>query len=361
MSSQPIKLAILDDYASIAPPHFAALSRHNIQVDTFPTTLNAKDTNGRAALIERLKPYTIISSMRERTAFPRSLLEQLPNLKVLLTTAMRNAAIDMVACKELNITVVGTGGHGSGTKGYDATNEQTWALILALAKDVPSGDAVIKRGTDDTDPNAESGGWQTTLGTGLSGKTLGLLGLGRLGVQCAVTGTLGFGMKVIAWSTSLTQEKADEMAASRGLEKGTFKVVGSKKELFQQADVLSVHYVLSDRSRGIVGADELGVMKNSALVINTSRGPLIDESALISALEKGMIRGAALDVFDVEPLPKGSPWRRDGFWGKEGRGRVVLSPHMGYVEEGTMHDWYDQQCRAVVAWTKGEEIQGIIQ
>ena len=359
--SSAIKLAILDDYASIASPHFQSL-QGQVQIDSFPTTLNASVSSDHAILVDRLKPYTIISSMRERTKFPRSLLQELSNLKVLLTTGMKNASINMAACRDLGITVVGTGAKENPPKGYPATNEMTWALILGLAKDVVRGDAVVKSpSTASNDPNASVGGWQTTLTFGLAGKTLGLLGLGKLGTSAAVTGHMGFGMKVIAWSTSLTQEKADEAAEDRGLPKGTFQVVSSKKELFEKADVLSVHYVLSDRSRGIVGKDELASMKKNSLLVNTSRGPLIDEAALLEALEAGKIRGAGLDVFDVEPLPKDSPWRREEYWGEEGRSSVLLSPHMGYAEEETMHDWYEQQAAAVKAWINEEEVKWVIQ
>ncbi|ETI23949.1 hypothetical protein G647_05756 [Cladophialophora carrionii CBS 160.54] len=361
-SPSGVKLAVLDDYAAISSPHFQPLASQ-IQIDSFPQTLQARVPSEHDALVARLKPYTIISTMRERTQFPRSVLAELPNLKLLLTTAMKNAAIDTAACKDLGITVVGTSPKRNATKGYDATNEMTWALILGLAKDVARGDAVVKGPSPaaSNDPNAHVGGWQTTLTFGLAGKTLGLLGLGKLGTQCAVTGHLGFGMKVIAWSSSLTQDKADEAAQQRGLPKGTFRVVGSKKELFEQADVLSVHYVLSDRSRGIVGKDELSSMKKNSLLVNTSRGPLIDEAALVEALEAGKIRGVGLDVYDVEPLPKETPWRRSGYWGEDGRSTVLVSPHMGYVEEETMHDWYEQQAEAIKAWLNKEEIKGIIQ
>ncbi|KIY02142.1 uncharacterized protein Z520_02280 [Fonsecaea multimorphosa CBS 102226] len=360
--STPLKLAILDDYASISLPYFQQSLGDQVQIDTFPTTLNARIPSEHDKLVERLKPYTIISSMRERTLFPRSVLEKLPNLKLLVTTAMRNAAIDMAACKDLGITVVGTTPKPNAVKGYDATNEITWALILGFAKDIVHGDAVIKSpSTSAADPNAEFGGWQTHLAMGLAGKTLGLLGLGKLGTQCGVTGVLGFGMKVLAWSSSLTQEKADEAAQSRGLPPGTFQVAASKQDLFEKADILSVHYVLSDRSRGIVGAAELASMKKSAFLVNTSRGPLVDETALVNALEAGKIRGVALDVFDTEPIPKDTPWRKHNYWGQNGRSRVLLSPHMGYVEEETMHSWYEQQSRAIASWIKGDEVKGIMQ
>lgn len=352
MSSQNLpKLAILDDYADIAQAHFAPLS-NQVEIQSFPDTLNARIPSEHSALIERLKPYTIISTMRERTQFPASVLTSLPNLRLLLTTGMRNAAIDTSAVSSQKIVLVGTGHKPNAVKGYDATNEMTWALILGLAKTLVEGDTSIK---------ANPSGWQPGLASGLAGKTLGLLGLGKLGTQAAVTGILGFGMKVLAWSTSLTQEKADEAARSHGLPAGSFQVASSKRELFTGADILSVHYVLSDRSRGIVGAEELSALKPSAILVNTSRGPLIDEPALVDALERGKIRGAGLDVFETEPLPKDSPWRRQNYWGKDGRSKVLVSPHMGYVEEETMHSWYEQQAEAVRAWLVGEQVKGVIQ
>lgn len=344
------KLAILDDYASIAPAHFEALG-DKVEVHSFPRTLNTKIPSEHAALVSRLEAFPIISTMRERTVFSRSVLAALPKLKLLMTTGMKNASIDVAACQELGITVTGTGGKPNAVAGYDGTNEMTWSLILGLAKDIVAGDGVIK---------SSPTGWQTTLVSPLAGKTLGLLGLGRLGVQAAVTGTLGFGMKVVAWSSSLTQDKADEAAASRGLPAGSFQVAASKEALFAAADVLSVHYVLSDRSRGIVSRPELAAMKPSAFLVNTSRGPLIDEPALVEALDAGQIRGVGLDVFNVEPLPADSPWRRQGYWGVQGRSKVLVSPHMGYVEEENMHGFYAQQGETVRAWLAGEELTKVI-
>jgi len=220
--------------------------------------------------------------------------------------------------------VTGTEGVKS-KKGPDSTTQHTVALILGLARGLAEGDRVVREG-----------GWQTGLATGLSGKVFATVGLGRLGVAVARIMSLGFGMDVLCWSENLTQERADEQARSAGLpvenEDGekTFKVV-SKEELFTQADVLSVHYVLSDRSRGLIGKQDLGRMKGSALFVNTSRGPIVDDDALFECLKEGGIRGAALDVFEVEPLPGGDRWRTEEFGG-----RVLLSPHMGYVEEETM-------------------------
>lgn len=277
--------------------------------------------------------------MRERTAWPSSLLSQLPNLRLLLNSGNRNASIDLDAAEKAGIIVTGTKSiHGG------STNEQTWALILGVLKRVAEGDASVKRG-----------GWQVGTGMHLAGRTLGLLGLGRLGTACAVTGKLGFGMDVLAWSSSLTQEKADEIAVSKGLGKGGIRVAASKEELFREADVLSVHYVLSERSRGIVGRDELRVMKRDAVLVNTSRGPLVDEDALVEALRENRIRGVGLDVFEVEPLPGDSVWRSEE-WG----GRVVLSPHMGYVEESTMNYWYEQQVENIRRWIKGEDVVGVM-
>jgi lactate dehydrogenase-like 2-hydroxyacid dehydrogenase len=297
--------------------------------------------------------------MRERTPFPADLLKQLPNLKLMLTTGLRNASIDMAAAKSLGIHVTGAVGKGRSPpapaakkRGPDSTTQHSVALILGIARGLASDDTEVK-----------SGGWETGLATGLSGKTFSTLGLGRLGGNVAKIMYQSFGMRILAWSSSLTQDAADEKARSLGLpveEDGekVFRVV-SKETLFKEADVLSVHYVLSDRSRGIVGADDLALLKPSALFVNTSRGPLVDEDALIDVLEKGKIRGAAVDVFEIEPLPKESRWRTTG-WGKEGRSKVLLSPHMGYVEEEVMGMWYEEQVEIVERWYKGEELLNVL-
>jgi glycerate dehydrogenase len=209
---------------------------------------------------------------------------------------------------------------------------------------VARDDAAVKRGE-----------WQGSLGLNLSEKTLGLLGLGKLGSQVGKIAVLAFGMKVSAWSTNLTQEKADEQAQAQGLPAGSFVVAPSKEEFFAQADVVSLHNVLSDRSRGIVGTAELAKMRSTAFIVNTSRGPLIDEAALLEALNAGRIRGAALDVFDPEPLPRDSPWRTTS-WGQDGRSEVVLSPHMGYGEEELLRGWYRETAENLERWLKGEEL-----
>lgn len=348
-SSTTIRLAILDDYQSVAPSKFAHLSSR-ISITNHPDTLNTKDAAQKEQLIKRLQPYTIISTMRERTPFPADVVKALPNLKLLLTTATRNLALDLDAFAEQGVIVTGTTGKGAkGNQVHEvpspsSTIQHAWSLILGLARNIAHDDASVK-----------SGGWQTSLATDLAGKTLGLLGLGKLGTAVAKIGVLAFNMKIKAWSSSLTQEAADEKAAALGFAPGTFEIVGSKEELFRVADVLSVHYVLSERSRGIVGEKELAVMKPSALLVNTSRGPLVDEKALLDALKQGKIRGAALDVFDIEPLPLDSEWRTTP-WGKGGRSQVLLTPHMGYCEEGIMNWWYEEQAEIVERWLDGKEV-----
>ncbi|QSZ29495.1 hypothetical protein DSL72_004009 [Monilinia vaccinii-corymbosi] len=350
----PMKIAILDDYQGAASKYFDSL-KPNFETTAFPDTLppyNHPSTSEdvKKQLVERLKPFTVISSMRERTAFPKSLLEKLPNLKLLLNTASRNNSIDLEAAKELGIVVTGTPKPGNDP---DSTTEHTVALILGIARNVAWDDRVVK-----------GGGWQTTFATGLSGRTFGTVGLGTLGTSVAKIMHLAFNMKIIAWSSSLTQETADQQARDSGLapegEDGekVFKVV-SKEELFSTADVVSVHLVLSDRSRGIVGERDLELMKKTALLINTSRGPLVQQDALLNTLQKGSIRGAALDVFDLEPLPADSPWRSIK-WGEEGRSHVLLTPHMGYVEEATVNAWFQAQVENIQRWHDGEELKNLM-
>lgn len=363
MTSSLPKLAVLDDYQSISHPIFSPLASHlsiTYIPDTLPSYTHPSTTpSQKEELITRLKPYTIISCMRERTPFPSAVLHALPNLKLLLTTGMRNAAIDLEAAKELGITVTGTAAHPITSKkkkrGPDSTTQHTVAMILALARNIAADNA-----------NVQAGKWQTSTATSLSGKTFATLGLGRLGGNTAKIMHDSFGMDVICWSSSLTQDAADEKARELGLpvedEDGdkTFKVV-SKKELFEQADVLSVHYVLSDRSRGIVGAPDLALMKKSAFLVNSSRGPLVDEGSLFEVLEKGGIAGAAVDVFEIEPLGKESQWR-SAKWGEDGRGRVLVTPHMGYVDREGLEGWYREQIGILEAWVKaGEKVgEGVV-
>ncbi len=288
--------------------------------------------------------------MRERTPFPASLIARLPNLRLLLTTGNRNLALDLPALQARSIPVAGAVDRAhAGSVGSVSTTEHCVALILAAARNVAQDDLSVK-----------TGGWQTVPAVSLRGKVFGTVGLGRLGVAVARIMVLAFGMRVIAWSENLTQEKADEKAKEAGLavedEAGqkVFRVVG-KEELFREVDVVSLHIVLSDRSRGGVGKRELELMKPGAVFVNTSRGPLVVEEDLLDVLERGRIRAAALDVFDLEPLPLESRWRTTK-WGEEGRSRVLLTPHMGYVEEATLDAWYDQQVENLQRWERGEAL-----
>jgi phosphoglycerate dehydrogenase-like enzyme len=381
-SSSPVKLAVLDDYHNIALPHFSHLPASKISITSFPNTLpsysHPRTTDSeREALVTRLKPFTLLSTMRERTPLPGDLLRQLPNLKVVFATGGQFSSFDLETARELGIKICAapgkgrTDGKGSGLSprvkidikkgGGHPTTQHVWALILALARNVAADDAVVKRG-----------GWQTELAIGLQGKTLGLVGFGRIGALVARVGVLAWGMKIICWSENLTQEKADRMAEEVGLpvcgggiaEEGerTFRVV-QKEQSFTNADVVSLHYVLSERSRGIVGRRELAWMKPQALFVNTSRGPLVDEQALLETLREGRIKGAALDVFDIEPLPAESPWRTER-WDQSVKGqttgnkksRVLLTPHMGYVEEGTLRTWYEETAENLERYFEGKEL-----
>ncbi|KAL6819356.1 D-isomer specific 2-hydroxyacid dehydrogenase [Trichoderma sp. SZMC 28015] len=351
-------LAIIDDYLNTSESHFAHIPSSSLQVTTFNDTITPINEAETARLVERLKPFEAISTMRERTAFSGSLLRSLPNLKLLLATGTQFETFDLAAAKELGITVVAAPGLGRADKlndissrpnikkgGVHPTTQHAWALIMALSRNVAADDAVLKAGT----------GWQTELAVGLTGLTIGIVGLGRLGAAVARIGHLAWGMKVLCWSENLTQEKASRMAVEVGLPPDTFHAV-SKEHLFCNSDVVSLHYVLSDRSRGIVGANELQQMKSSTMLINTSRGPLIDQAALLDSLERGAIRGAALDVFEIEPLPMYSPWRRTNYWGRDGRSRLITTPHMGYMDERLVNAWYAETAENVDRWLEGKEV-----
>jgi lactate dehydrogenase-like 2-hydroxyacid dehydrogenase len=383
MTSQaPIRLAILDDYHDIAARYFSHIDPTKVSLTTFSDTLPAythpktSDTD-RKALVDRLKPFSVLSTMRERTPFPGELLRQLPNLKLILATGTQFETFGLKTAKELGIRVVAapgkgrTDGKGSGPSarsridikkgGGHPTTQHAWALILALARNVTIDDAVLKG-------KGIAPGWQTELAIGMQGKTLGLVGFGRIGALVARVGLLAWGMRIVCWSTNLTQEKADQLAGDVGLpitgggiveeHEHTFKVV-DKEQVFKTSDVVSLHYVLSARSRGIVGTQELQWMKPSTLLINTSRGPLIDEAALLDTLRKGRIGGAALDVFDIEPLPTDSPWRTEN-WDEIGKSRVLLTPHMGYVEEHTMQTWYEESAENLERYVDGRELLYLI-
>jgi phosphoglycerate dehydrogenase-like enzyme len=376
-TSVPQKLAILDDNLSISAPHFSHLDASQVAITIFTDTLapfNHPSTSAeeRQALIDRLQPFSIISTMRERTPFPADLLRRLPNLKLLLVTGTRHGTFDMAAAHELGIVVATAPGHGSNKKGETETEtpqvqlqrsldpggshpttQHTWALILGLLRNVAKEDSWTKRG-----------GWQQGFAMGTAGRTLGVVGLGRLGAAVARIGAVAFGMRVLCWSANLTQDQADQAAARLGLPtevegvagqgQKVFKVV-AKEELFRDADVVTLHYALSERSRGLVGERELASMKSGAVIVNTSRGPLIDEEALIDVLRRGAIRGAALDVFEVEPLPKHHPFRSFE-WGVDGKSDLLLSPHMGYVEKENLDEFYAETADNVQRWISGQEL-----
>lgn len=284
-------------------------------------TAFTKAITGIDRLAEALHPFDVIVAMRERTAFPRELVERLPKLKLLVTTGMGNAALDLPALRDHGVTVCGTTGTSA------ATLQLTWALLLAVSRHVVEEDRAIREG-----------GWQHTLGPELDGRTLGLVGLGRIG-SAMVPVAKAFGLRVIAWSQNLTDERANHAGATR---------VG-KRALFQQSDFVSIHYKLSDRSRGLVGADELGAMKSTAYLINTSRGPIVDTAALLDALTRGQIAGAGLDVYDEEPLPVDHPLRTAP--------HTVLTPHIGYVATGTYAGWWTQIVEDVEAFLAGAPIR----
>ena len=315
--SRPVRVAVLDDYQSVARElaPWGTLPAGS-EVVVFRDHLDEGE-----ALVQRLAAFEVIVAMRERTPFPRALLERLPALRLLVTTGRRNAAIDVAAAKERGVLVCGTDGLPY------PTAELTFGLILALARRITEEDRALRAGR-----------WQTSLGLGLSGKTLGLLGLGRLGEQVARIGR-AFDMRVIAWSQNLTAERAAQAAAERV----------SRDALFRESDVLSIHLVLSERSRGLVGEAELGMMKPSAFLINTSRGPIVDEAALVAALERKAIAGAGLDVFDREPLPAGHPLL--------GLDNTVLTPHLGYVTRETYDIFYRQALEDIFGYLRGTPLR----
>jgi phosphoglycerate dehydrogenase-like enzyme len=312
-----IRVALLDDFQDVGRT-MGPWSRlgDRAQVTAFTATIAGED-----ALAAALEPFAVIVAMRERTAFPRSLLERLPNLRLLVTTGMANAAIDLAALGDRGVTVCGTGGTAA------PTLELTWALMLAVSRHLCEEDRSIR-----------SGGWQHTIGPELAGRTLGLVGLGRIGALM-VPVARAFGMEVIAWSQHLTTADARAAGAQR-VEKAT---------LFDRADFVSIHYKLSERSVGIIGAAEIDAMKRTAFLVNTSRGPLVDLDALLAALREGRIAGAALDVYDDEPLPLDHPLRSAP--------RTVLSPHIGYVATGAYERWWREVVEDIEAFLGGDPIR----
>jgi phosphoglycerate dehydrogenase-like enzyme len=314
------RLAILDDYQDVAHgfADWSSLEADGVTVTSYREPFASQD-----ALVSALAGVTIIIAMRERTAFPREVLEKLPALQLLVTTGMANASIDVEAAAELGLTVCGTPGSPT------AAPELTWALLLALARNIPAEDAALR-----------SGAWQNTVGFELAGKTLGVVGLGKIGRRIAAYGQ-AFGMEVVAWSQNLT----DEAAAGAGVRKV------SKEELFRTSDVATLHLRLSPRSEGIVGEPELRLLGPDGVLVNTARGPLVDQDALVRALSEGWIAGAALDVFDHEPLPAGHPLLSAP--------NTVLSPHLGYVTRESYREFYGGALENVRAWLAGSPVRVI--
>jgi phosphoglycerate dehydrogenase-like enzyme len=310
-----MKVAILDDYQNVALG-FADWDSLGAEIEVFTEPFADAD---EAA--ERLAGFDVVVAMRERTRFPAELLARLTDLKLLVSTGLRNAAIDVGAARKLGIVVSATG--------YIAhpTAEHTWALILAAARNLP---AELR--------SMREGGWQVGVGTGLHGKTLGLLGLGRLGAAAAKIGQ-AFGMESIAWSQNLTSERAAEHGVT----------AVSKEDLFRRSDVLSIHLVLSTRSRGLVGAAELAAMKPTAILVNTSRGPIVDQEALLNALRRKEIGCAAIDVYDTEPLPADHPLRA--------LDNTVLTPHIGYVTREVYAIFYRDAVEDIAAFQSGNPIR----
>lgn len=314
-----MKLAILDDYQGTAKDltDWSQLPA-GTEVEFFQDHIVDEDK-----LVERLKDFDIVQGMRERTPFTRSLLSRLPKLRLLITTGRRNASFDMAAASELGITVCGTNGGGEGP------TELTWGLILAMLRHIP-----------EEEQRSREGSWGTTVGIGVKGKTLGLMGLGHIGSLVARVAT-AFDMNIIAWSQNLTAERAKECGAT----------LVDKETLFKESDILSVHLVLSDRSRGLVGASDLAMMKPSAYLVNISRGPIVDEKALIDVLERRAIAGAALDTFDIEPLPKDHPLFKTP--------NTLICPHLGYVIDDSYQAFYAGVIENVRAFTSGEPVRTI--
>ena len=312
-----MRIAVLDDYQQVALK----------LVDWSPLPEGAdvlafrQHFSSVSDLKRNLKGYDVVVAMRERTAFGPELLEALPDLKLLVTTGMRNASIDLVSATRLGILVCGTRGGGP------TTAELAWGLILSLLRHIPQEYDSVKQG-----------GWQTTIGTDLKGKTLGLLGLGNLGSHMAAIGN-AFGMSVIAWSQNLTSERAKQFGAS----------LVTKDELFSQSDIISIHLVLSDRTRGLVGSRELGLMKPTAYLVNTSRGPIIDEAALLQTLRSHAIAGAGIDVYEPEPLPADHPLRR--------LDNAVTTPHLGYVTKETYEIFYADAVEDILAFSKSKPVR----
>jgi len=314
------RCAVLDDFQGVA----AGMADWGLIAPEVAVEFFRDHLADEAALVSRLKDFEIVVIMRERTPFPRTLLEKLPKLELLCTSGMRNLSIDAEAARARGVVLAGTP-----SLGYP-TPELTWGLIIALLRHLPREER-----------NMREGRWQETVGTCLRGRTLGILGLGRLGGDVAQVGK-AFGMTVIAWSQNLTRERCAELGVA---------LAGAKDELLARADIVTIHLVLSPRTRGLIGTREFGLMKRDAVLVNTSRGPIVDEAALIAALESRRIGGAGLDVYDVEPLPAGHRLRR--------LDNVVLTPHLGYVVAENYRAFYGVSVENIRNWLDGKPVREV--
>lgn len=310
-----MRCVILDDYQGVAGEFADWSTLDGIQLDEVSEHLDGDE------LVARIGDAPIVVAMRERTALPAEVLARLPGLRLLITTGMSNAVIDVAAATRQGVTVCGTSGV------ITPTSEHTWGLIHALARNIVSDDAAMRAGR-----------WQERLGIGLHGKRLGIIGLGRLGSLVARVGA-AFGMECVAWSQNLTDERAAEVGVSRV----------DRDELLATSDVITIHLVLSERTRHLIGATELALMKPTALLVNTSRGPIVDTAALVDALRRGAIGGAGVDVFEEEPLPADDPLRSTP--------NTVLTPHTGYVTDDCYRIFYDHIVADIAAWRAGAPIR----
>jgi phosphoglycerate dehydrogenase-like enzyme len=311
------RLAILDDYQGVALS-LADWSRLEPDVEVRAFRDHIADLD---ALATRLHDFEIVVAMRERTPFPHALFERLPNLRLLVSTGLQNRSIDLDAARATGVIVCGTRGAGSGTV------ELTWGLIIAVMRGITREDAAVRAGR-----------WQVSLGTELAGRTIGIVGLGRIGQRVAQIAA-AFGMSSIAWSENLTSERAAEAGAR----------LVAKDELFRTADVVTIHLVLGERTHGLIGRRELALMKPTAYLVNTARGPIVDERALVEALEAGSIAGAALDVFDQEPLPLDHALRT--------LPNTVITPHIGYVGRDAYSVFHAEALEDVEAFLAGAPIR----
>lgn len=319
MTTSGVRIVVLNDYQGIAPTAVDWAAR----LPGADLVFHEDHASNDAELVSRLRGVEIVVSMRERTQFGRTLLSALPSLRLIVTSGRRNAAIDLAAAAEAGV-IVSTSQGGNEW----APVEHTWALILALAKHVREQDAAVR-----------AGHWQApSVNTSLFGKTLGVIGLGKLGSRVATIGR-AFNMRVIAWSPNLTQERAAHLGVT----------AVSKPELLDTADVVSIHVVLNDATRGLIGEPELRAMRPSSYLVNTSRGPIVDEPTLVRALREGWIAGAGIDVFDREPLPPDHPLRSTG--------RTVLSPHLGHVTDDYYRAFYGDVIENIEAYLAGRPIR----